>query len=115
MKKLTFIFCLLLAPVATLPTGCSTAPSARVVATQTLKSVGQTAESSIAVVAQLYADGKITPVQARTAMDFYNTRFQPAFRLAVAASRANLDTVASPEVFDLCQQLIALVAQLKSP
>lgn len=92
-------------------TGCATAPSARVAQVQSLKAVGQSAEAAVSLSAQLYRDGKITGAQARAVMDFYDARFQPAFRLAVAAVNANLDSLASPDLLALASQLSALVAQ----
>lgn len=94
---------------------CSTAPSARVIQVQTLKAVGQSAESAVALSAQLYRDGKITAAQARQVMDFYDTRFQPTYRLAVAAVNANLDSIASPDVLALANQLSALVISFQHP
>lgn len=96
-------------------TGCASAPSARVAQVQTLKSVGQAADAAVALSAQLYRDGRITAPQARAVMDFYDVRFQPAFRLAVAAVNANLDSIASPDVAALASQLAALVAQYAPP
>lgn len=108
---------LLAAPFFVLPIlpGCTQAPSERVVAVQTLKSVGQAAEASVALSAQLYHDGKITPAQARQVMDFYDTKFTPAFRLAVIATNSSLDSIASPDVMNLATQLASLVANLQSP
>lgn len=93
--------------------GCSTAPSARVVQVQTLKAVGQSAEAAVALSAQLYNGGTISAAQARQVIDFYNTKFQPAFRLAVSAVNANLDSIASPDVASLASQLAALVASFQ--
>jgi hypothetical protein len=114
-NKLLLILCLALAvplvPVAF--TGCA-APSTRVIEVQSLKSVGQSAEATVALSAQLYRDGKITPAQARQVMDFYNLRFQPAFRFAVTAVQANLESIASPAVVDLASQLAALVLSFQT-
>lgn len=116
MKRLVFLLAALVtfstAPVVL--TSCSTAPSARVVQVQTLKSVGQTADTAVALSAQLYRDGKITPAQARQVLDFYDNKFQPAFRLAVTAVQANLDSIASPDVAALASQLSALVIQFQT-
>jgi hypothetical protein len=109
MKKLLLLVCLL-APVAIVAPGCSTAPSARVVEVQTIKSVGQAAEAAVALSAHLYADKVIDAAQARTVIDLYNGHFQPAYRLAVAAAHADLSTVASPDLADLAAQVINLVA-----
>lgn len=95
-----------------LETSCA-APSERVVQVQTLKAVGHTAEAAVAASAQLYAAGKITAVQARQVMDIYDKQFQPAFRVAVNAVNANLDSIASPELVTIAAQLSALIITFK--
>lgn len=105
-------FAVVALPVAT--TSCSTAPSARVVQVQSLKAVGQSADAAVALSAQLYRDGKITAAQARQVLDFYDQKFQPSFRLAVAAVNANLDSIASPDLAALASQLSALVIQFQN-
>lgn len=112
MKKLALILCLALA-VPVLQTGCGSPPSARVVQVQTLKAVGQTAEAAVALSAQLYAAGKITPDQAYQVKALYDTKFQPAFRIAVNAVNANLDSFASPDLIALAQQISDLVVSLQ--
>lgn len=96
-------------------TGCSTAPSARVVQVQSLKAVGHAAEAAVSLAANLYAGNRITAAQAKQVMEFYDQRFQPAFRLAVAAVNANLDSTASPDLVALATQLSALVASFGKP
>lgn len=107
-----FLALVLLALFAvTLPiiqTGC-TAPSGRVVEVQTLKAVGHTAESAVALSAQLYRDHRITADQARAVNTLYDVKFQPAFRVAVNAVQMNLDSIASPELVDLASQISSLV------
>lgn len=115
MKKLIAILALAFLAIA-LPvaqTACSNPPSARVVQVQTLKAVGQSAEAAVALSAQLYRDQQITAAQARQVADFYDQKFQPAFRVAVSAVQANLDSIASPDVMALAQQLSALVLQFQ--
>lgn len=101
------------APLATV--GCKTTPSERVVAAQTIKSIGQAAESAVAVSAQLYRDRRITSIQARGIAEFYDRSFQPAFRLAVTAARSDLSAIASPDLVSLATQLATLVADLQRP
>lgn len=91
-------------------TGCATPPSGRVAQVQTLKAVGHSAEAAVSLAANLYAAKRITAEQARQVMALYDVRFQPAFRLAVAAANANLDSFASPDLVGLAAQLTALVA-----
>lgn len=116
MKTILAILCLSFAVVAPILPGCSTPPSSRVVQVQTLKAVGESAEAAVKLSAQLYQSGTITSVQARAAIDFYNQKFQPAFRLAVATVNANLNSTAAPEIADLATQLSALVSSyLRTP
>lgn len=111
MKKYLILLVLIFAPV--FQTGCTTVPSARVVQVQTLKAVGHTAESAVALSAQMYRDGLITITQAMYINNLYDTKFQPAFRLAVTAVQANLDSIASPDLIKLAQELSSLVASYK--
>jgi uncharacterized protein YoaH (UPF0181 family) len=116
MKKL---ICLLIAlhltvPAIVLSTSCHQAPSTRVVQVQTLKAVGQSADAAVALSAQLYRDHRITAAQARVVADFYDAKFQPAFRVAVVAVNANLDSIASPDLMILAAQLSSLVAAYTS-
>lgn len=113
-KSALLSICFLL--VATIPltqSGCTQTPSSRVVAVQSLKAVGETAESAVALSAQLYRDRTITAVQARQVADLYDQKFQPAFRLAVASAKSDLSTIASPDLVSLASQLSALVASFK--
>lgn len=112
MKRLLFALALLFA----LPfqPGCSTAPSARVVQTQSLIATGQIAETAVGVAAQLLKDGKITPSQARMVADLYDNDFQPAFRVAVAAAQNDM-AAATPELVALASQIASLVAQYQKP
>lgn len=114
MKKLLLLVGLALA-VPVFQTACTTAPSARVVQVQTLKAVGESAEASVTLSAQLYRDGHITAAQARQVLDFYNLKFQPSFRVAVAAVNSDLSSIASPDVISLAQQLAALVTSFQKP
>lgn len=111
--RLIFLICAAALCVPILPS-CQTAPSARVAQVQTLKGVGQAAEASVELSAQLYRDGRITAAQARQVADFYDQKFQPSFRIAVAAVNANLDSIASPDVAALASQLSALVASFQN-
>lgn len=100
----------------TLPTiqiGCSTPPNERVVAVQSLKAVGQTAEAAMDEVVQLFKAGKITAAQDRAISDFYDQKFQPAFRIAKNAVNGDLSSLASPDISGLLGQLLTLVANLK--
>lgn len=113
MKRIILAAALLLAPVAY--QGCSTAPSARVVEATTLGVVGQTAKAAIDTASQLLKDGKITVAQYQTVASFYDTKFQPAYNVALTAVQSNLSSIASPDLVTLAAQVGALVAQLTNP
>lgn len=108
MKRIFVAFLLAALPI-TGPIGCSTPPSARVVEVQSLKAVGESAEAAVALSAHLYASGTITAAQARQVVAFYDGQFQPAFRLAATAARADLSQPASADLAALASQLVALV------
>ncbi len=109
MKNLLLALALCVA-APLIPTGCQTPPTARVAQVQTLKAVGQSAEAAVTLTANLYAAKQITDAQARSVTTLYDTKFQPAFRVAVAAVNANMDSLASPDLQMLALQLSTLVA-----
>lgn len=111
MKRLLLILCLATASFAFV--ACHQPPSARVVQVQTLKAVGQSAEAAVALTAQRYRDGRITAAQALQVSVFYDNKFQPVYRLAVAAVNSNLNSVASPDVLALATQLATLVTSFQ--
>lgn len=115
MKKLTYLLLFVAAlGFASCPvflTSCSTAPAGRVVQVQTLKAVGHSAEAVVASAAQLYAAGTISADQAKQITAFYDTKFQPAFRVAVTAVNSNLDITAPEDLVLLSTQLAALLLQ----
>lgn len=96
-------------------TSCTTPPSARVVQVQTLKAVGHSAEAAVSLTANLYAGKQITDAQARAVMNLYDQKFQPAFRIAVAAVNANLDALAPADLQTIALQLTNLVASFAKP
>jgi hypothetical protein len=110
MKTRLIIFLVSLAFVATplAQTGCSTAPSARVVQAQTLRTVGETAKATMQTAATLLKQGQITVKQYQAIAQFYDLRFQPAYGFAVDATKSEL-SVASPDMVALLGELIALV------
>jgi hypothetical protein len=112
MKRLISILVIATAAIFASPslllTSCS-APSTHVVAVQSLKAVGQSAEAAMNLSIQLYKDGRITAAQAREINAFYDVRFQPAYRVAVAAVQTDLSQPAPAQVIDLATQLINLV------
>ena len=98
-----------LAFVVTAFTGCATPVSQRVVAGQTLKATGQTAEAVVALSAQLYRDGHLSAERALAILEFYNTRFQPAYRAALIAARSDLQAISPSEVLAILAELQALL------
>lgn len=91
--------------------GCKTSPTERTQTVTTLKIVGTSAKASIDAAASLLRDGKITVTQWQKVSSFYDTKFQPAFNLAVATAHSDLSTSASPDLIALASQLAGLVAQ----
>ena len=112
MKKLILLVCLAVS-IPVIQTGCPTPPSSRVVQVQTLKAVGQTAEAAVALSAQLYQAGTITPAQAYQVNQLYDLKFQPAFKVAVFSVNSNLDSLASPDLIAIAQQISNLVASFQ--
>lgn len=106
MRIFLTLVLLFAAPLA--PIGCSTPPSARVVQVQTLKTVGATVKASMQVAAQLLKDGKITWAQWEKLANFHDTKFQPAYLLAVSTVSADLSSAASPDLLALFGQLLAI-------
>jgi hypothetical protein len=114
IRRLALVLSLALAasiPVCSF-TGCITKPAAQAIEVRTLLAVGQSAEAAVGLSAQLYRDGKITAAQARDVIDFFDNKFQPVFRLAAATAKADLSTLASPDLAALATQLVNLVNQL---
>jgi signal recognition particle receptor subunit beta len=68
----------------------------------------------VAESAHLYQNGAITAAQANQVRSIYDSRFQPAFRLAVAAAKADLSTAASPDLIALASQLSSLIIQFQN-
>jgi hypothetical protein len=97
--------------------GCSSAPAPaeRTVAVQSLKAVGHAAEATVEMSAQLYRDGRITAEQARAIADFFDGKFQPAYRAAVATAQLDLTRPAPEQLLVLAQQLSALLAAYTPP
>lgn len=112
LVALVISFCV--APVVILTTSCAHPPSERVVAVSTLKATGHSAEAAMTLVANLYAANRITGAQAKQAIELYDTKFQPAFRVAVAAVNANLNAVAPAELTALAAQISVLVASFSA-
>ncbi len=96
-------------------TSCSTAPAGRVEAFKTLSVVGSTAKSGMDAATQLLKQGSITVAQWQQVATFYDTKFQPAFALAVSAANSDLSSPASTDITNLAIQFVALVAALYPP
>lgn len=98
-------------PVA--QTGCKTVPDARHVQYATLKATADTADAAVAVAAHLYQNGAITAAQANQVRVLYDTKFQPAYQLAIATAKADLSSAASPDLLALAAQLSNLIVQFQ--
>lgn len=84
--------------------GCSTPPSQRVAAVNTLKSIGAAADAAMRVAAGAYHDGRLTAAQWAKIAEAHD-RFQALYNVAVAGVQANLDSIASPDLVSLAAQL----------
>jgi len=115
MKKLFVYLCFLagLSLVTATPfllVSCKSAPTERTTEVKTLKVIGASADASMKLATQLLADGKITREQWNKIANFFDTKFQPAFGLAVTAVRSDLNNTAPSDVIALSVQLAGLVA-----
>ncbi len=95
-------------------TGCSTPPNQRVAQVQTLKAVGLSAKTAMDAATDLFVAGKITHAQWDKVAVVYDAKFQPAFRIAVAAVGSDMSSIASPDLIGLALEINTLVTNLKS-
>lgn len=109
MKKLLLILALSFSALTVLP-GCGTAPSARVVQVQTLKTVELSAKASLDTAVQLVKSGQITVLQWQAISDFYDNKLQPAFLLANSTAKADLSDPTSPQIAELSGEFLSLIA-----
>jgi len=93
-------------------TACSTPPSARVAQVQTLRAVGEAAKASMDATTQLLKQGTITLDKWQKVATFYDTKFQPAYTVAVYAANSDLSSVSSPDLTNLLNQLLSLASTL---
>ncbi len=103
-----------IAGVSTAP-GCSAPPTERVAAVQTLKAIGASRDAAMQTAASLFRGGKITAAQWERVASFHDTKFAPAYRLAVAAVKADLTSLASPDLQAIWQELFTMVSALAAP
>lgn len=114
MKSIVSILLVaLLGLCAPVLTSCTTAPSSRVVQVQTLKAVAATAKAAIDGAADSLAAGKMSVAHYQEVAAFYDTKFQPASKLATQAVQSDL-APASPELLVLAAQLATLIASYTS-
>ena len=105
---LTLGILLILTPAALTLPACQ-APASRVAQVTTLKVLGASVDETMKVAAGLFHDGRITLTQWARIAAFHDQKFQPAYRLAVAAVKADLSSMASPDLVGLAAQLLDLV------
>lgn len=98
--------------VPAVQTGCTTTPSTQNVAVQTLKAVGQTAETAMATTTHLWDTRAITAAQTNQVRDLYD-KFQNAFRFAVSAVKGDTSQIASPDLITMAGELATLVNSFK--
>lgn len=95
--------------------GCKTAPTERVAAVQTLKGIGAARDAAMATAAGLLRDGRITKAQWDHIALLHDAKFLPAYRLAIAAAKADLSSVASTDLQALFQELFTAISALAAP
>ncbi len=100
---LPILACLAVAP------GCSTAPSYQSAEAKTLAALGATAKAGMDASTQLLKGGHITVAEWQKVAAFYDTRWQPAFTLAVNVARSDLSSFASPDLAKLASEFALLV------
>jgi hypothetical protein len=94
----------------TVQTGCTTPPVERVVQVKTLKAVGETVSTAMESAAKMRLQGQITPAQWERIADMHDNRFLPAYKLAIRTVKADLSSVASPDILAIATDLINAVA-----
>lgn len=93
--------------------GCESAPSGEVVAVRTLAATGATAKAVVDAAARAYVAGHLSEERWLKVAHFYDHRFQPAFRLAVAL--ADTEQVATGEILALLADLQTLANAETTP
>ena len=111
MKKLTLI--ITLAFVSPAFQGCQTSPSQRTQTYTTLRVLGASIETSMTIAARMFKAGEITQAQWDRLADIHDNKIQPAYRLAVQSAKANLSSVASPELVTLVTDFSNLILSLQ--
>lgn len=110
MKQFRFLViavALLFAAPLFVTSGCSA--TNQTVAYRTLGVVGASADSAMKTATSMLKNGTITVAQWQKAADIHDKQFQPAYNLALASVQANLNSIASPELQGLADQLAALI------
>lgn len=111
MNRIFLALCLAIAPVGL--TSCATSPQVQATEARTLLAVGTSAKAGLDTCTQLLKAGKMSVADYQKVAAFFDSRFQPAFRLAVAVAKS--DTApASPDLLNLASQFAALVATYTS-
>lgn len=113
LRSLITAVCLLaLVSSPVLTTGCQNTATSQATKYKTLAAVGAAAQAAMDSATQLLKSGTITIPQFRKISTFYDTKFQPTFRLAVTAAQADLSSLASPDLTALLLQFTTLVAEV---
>lgn len=107
MKRIFLALCLAIAPIGL--TSCATSPATQTAEVKTLLVVGASAKAGLDACTQLLKAGKMSVADYQKVAAFFDGKFQPAFRLAVAVAKS--DTApASPDLLSLAAQFASLVA-----
>jgi len=107
--KVLLTLCFLV-PLSLSQTGCVTTQAQQA---QTLEAVGLGAKATIDTAAILLKNGKITVQDFQKVAHFYDTKFQPAFRVALALVEGNQKNPAPLKLVQLAADLAALLPQSK--
>lgn len=105
------IMTVMLALFSTLFSGCSSAPSSRTTQYTTLRVIGASRDAAMKIAANAYVQKQITDEQWAKIRDIHDNKLQPTYALAVATARADLSSLASPDLTAITNQLAQLVAQ----
>lgn len=105
--------CLLCAlPAPFLTTSCMNTTQTQATKYKTLAAVGAAAQAAMDSTTALLKAGKIPVAQFQKVADYFDGKFQPSFRFAVATAKADLSTLASPDITTLLAQFTTLVAEV---
>lgn len=109
----THLFRLLFCLMTVMPVGLTVLPACHTPSVQTqaahsLKAVGYASKAAIDGAWELRKAGKLTEAQWQVVADFYDHKFQPAFRAAYHMARTDVNAPAPVHLVDLLTELQSL-------